>query len=136
MENEFGYILASLVKDTEELQFLKRLKMNEQELKTDLEIQKDRKRVQNQIKEEREKLLEKKEKRLIYLTEKFGRQNALKIIDNKISLGMTKEMVRESWGGPKDINRTVGSWGIHEQWVYHGNSYLYFEDGILTSWQD
>ena len=35
----------------------------------------------------------------------------------------------------KDINKTVGSWGIHEQWIYSSH-FLYFENGILTSWQD
>ena len=59
------------------------------------------------------------------------------IINNQIQLGMTKEMVIDSWGRPDDINRTVGSWGVHEQWVYERNkTYLYFENGILTSWQD
>lgn len=60
-----------------------------------------------------------------------------RISAGKISLGMTKEQVIASWGKPDDINRSVGSWGVHEQWVY-GNpyrNYLYFENGILTSWQ-
>jgi len=48
---------------------------------------------------------------------------------------MTTEQVKMSWGSPYDINRTAGSWGIHEQWVY-GDKYLYFENGVLTSWQD
>jgi hypothetical protein len=55
----------------------------------------------------------------------------------KIVLGMPKEQARFSWGEPDDINRTVGSWGVHEQWVYSDTgTYLYFENGILTSWQD
>jgi len=53
---------------------------------------------------------------------------------------MTDEMARESWGIPDDVNRSVDSWGVHEQWVYEGanfnNTYLYFENGILTSYQD
>jgi hypothetical protein len=53
----------------------------------------------------------------------------------EITLGMTKEQVIASWGSPKDKNRSVGSWGVHEQWVYH-STYLYFENGILTSYQD
>lgn len=59
------------------------------------------------------------------------------VLNGKIFIGMTKQQVIESWGKPDDINRTVGRWGVHEQWVY-GNygTYLYFEDGILTSWQD
>lgn len=62
------------------------------------------------------------------------------ILDGKIFLGMTTKQVIESWGKPDDINRTVGSWGIHEQWVYRRGgfeaTYLYFENGKLTSWQD
>ena len=62
------------------------------------------------------------------------------ILNGKIRIGMTKDQVIYSWGRPNDINRTVGSWGIHEQWVYdrgdYNSQYLYFEDGILTSWQD
>lgn len=58
------------------------------------------------------------------------------IVSGKIRLGMTAEQVQQSWGKPKDINRSVGSWGVHEQWVYYGNKYLYFENDILTSWQD
>lgn len=61
------------------------------------------------------------------------------ILEEKICLKMTKEQVEASWGKPRDINRTVGSWGVHEQWIYgeipHSN-YLYFENGKLTSWQD
>jgi len=73
--------------------------------------------------------------RLASLTSKFGQTAAKKILEKKIWIGMTKEMAVESWGMPQDINRTVGSFGIHEQWIY-GNTYLYFEDGKLTSWQD
>ena len=54
---------------------------------------------------------------------------------NKIYIGMNKEMVLMSWGKPKDINRTVGSWGSHEQWGYD-SQYLYFENNKLTSFQD
>jgi hypothetical protein len=52
-------------------------------------------------------------------------------------LGMTAKQVIEntSWGKPNSINTSGGKWGIHEQWVYDG-SYLYFENGKLTSWQN
>lgn len=60
------------------------------------------------------------------------------ILAGKIVIGMTKEQVEASWGQPRDVNRTVGSWGVHEQWIYgsYAGCYLYFEEGILTSWQD
>jgi hypothetical protein len=69
------------------------------------------------------------------LIKKYGQTNGSLVYQKKIRLGMSKEMVIESWGQPKDIHRTVGSWGVHEQWIY-GETYLYFENGILTSWQD
>jgi hypothetical protein len=49
---------------------------------------------------------------------------------------MKDSLAKESWGDPEDINRTVGSWGVREQWVYSNENYLYFENGILTSWQN
>jgi len=61
------------------------------------------------------------------------------ILEGKITKGMTMEEVIASWGRPRDINKSVGSWGVHEQWVYGGTShtsYLYFENGTLTSWQN
>jgi hypothetical protein len=58
------------------------------------------------------------------------------IRQQKIFLGMTKDMAILSWGNPDSINRTVGTWGVHEQWVYGDNVYLYFENGKITSWQD
>lgn len=53
----------------------------------------------------------------------------------EIRMGMPYWEIYRKWGSPGSINRSVGSWGVHEQWVY-GNTYLYFENGILTSFQD
>ena len=57
------------------------------------------------------------------------------IAKGKVHIGMTKEQAIAAWGNPGDINRTTSSFGVHEQWVY-GSSYLYFEDGILTTVQN
>lgn len=54
----------------------------------------------------------------------------------KVRIGMTQDEAIISMGKPYDINRTVSSYGTHEQWCYNGGVYLYFEDGILSSWQD
>jgi hypothetical protein len=73
------------------------------------------------------------------LISKYGEATAQKILNGKIWIGMTDQMARESWGAPSDINRSVGGWGVHEQWVYErysDNTYLYFENGKLSSWQD
>jgi hypothetical protein len=52
-------------------------------------------------------------------------------------IGMTKDEIELLYGEPAQINRTGGTFGIHEQWVYpDSNEYLYFENGKLTAWQD
>lgn len=65
-------------------------------------------------------------------------KNAL--LEGKFSLGMNKEQITTLLGEPNDINRTVTKNGISEQWIYgslgYGAKYLYFEDGLLESWQD
>ena len=64
-------------------------------------------------------------------------KKALKAIKaSKIYMGMVDRDVRASWGPPKKVNRTVGNWGTHEQWVYSDSTYIYIENGKVTSWQD
>lgn len=54
-----------------------------------------------------------------------------------IQIGMPACAVSASFGYPERINRSVYSFGVHEQWVYNGGGmYVYFEDNILTSWQE
>lgn len=57
--------------------------------------------------------------------------------DKYLIIGMGSEEARRVWGKPDNINSTSGSWGVHEQWVYGlTRTYLYFENGKLTSWQE
>ena len=74
-------------------------------------------------------------KRRNALTKEYGATVAMDLLAGKIWLGMTAMMTLESLGAPEERNRSVGSWGVHEQWVY-GDNYLYFENDVLTSWQD
>lgn len=78
---------------------------------------------------------EAEEKRYKSLVEKYSKTTADRLLKGTIRIGDTKEMVIEARDKPSDINRSVGSWGVHEQWVYP-NIYLYFENGKLTGWQD
>lgn len=53
-----------------------------------------------------------------------------------VSIGMTsEEVLASSWGKPEKVNRTTTASGTREQWVYGGQNYLYFEDGVLTAVQ-
>jgi hypothetical protein len=57
----------------------------------------------------------------------------------RAEMGMNKVEVIAAWGTPQDRNRSVFAWGEHEQWVYGSLSsakYFYFDDDVLTSWQD
>jgi len=58
------------------------------------------------------------------------------IFKGEVYIGMTKLQATLSWGEPKRVNRTSGSYGVHEQWVYEGRNYLYFKNGILETIQD
>jgi len=55
--------------------------------------------------------------------------------NQQIKIGMTYTQVFLSWGAPQKMNRDVGAWGVKEQWIYN-NTYLYFENDILTSYQE
>lgn len=64
-------------------------------------------------------------------------QSELDLIDSKsIQMGMREEALICSWGRPSDVNKSVGSWGEHKQYVYGGGSYVYVENGRVTSWQN
>ena len=61
------------------------------------------------------------------------------MIDGKVMRGMSESQVQNAWGHPTKINRSVGSYGTHEQWVYdrgqNGSQYVYFENGVVSSMQ-
>lgn len=66
---------------------------------------------------------------------KYGKIMYSKLKKGTVWLGMTDDMMIIALGSPDDVNRTVGSWGVHEQWVYN-REYYYFENGKLVSYQD
>lgn len=67
---------------------------------------------------------------------KYGKIDGEKILNGYYWIGMTDEMTEISIGKPININRNVGTWGVHEQWIYESHLYLYFENGILKSYQN
>lgn len=80
----------------------------------------------------------KREEKTKEIQEEMAVKNEIDRIKNSNpTIGMTKEEVEMSlWGKPQKVNRTVSKYGVREQWVYPDYKYLYFEDGILTSFQD
>jgi len=93
----------------------------------------NKKKEQERIKKEEERKTAIK-KRKDNLIAEYGITYGTKIFEGRFWLGMTDEMAIESLGKPEKINKSVGRWGVHEQWVYD-STYLYFENGILNSYQ-
>jgi hypothetical protein len=88
--------------------------------------------------EERKRIEEQKinADRKIALTKKYGSSAATRILDGKIWMGMTEQMLLESWGQPDDINTTVTRYGTSKQFVYGLGRYVYVENGKVDSWQN
>lgn len=61
-------------------------------------------------------------------------------VRHKLRRGMTEEQVIAAIGFPGETRSSTGSWGVHEQWIYGGligiMQFFYFENGVLTSWQN
>ena len=105
----------------------------------DLIKQKEKALAELEKKKEEEKITKNKYKQIekkSRLTMIYGPTIADKISSGHYWIGMTSAMARESLGSPKKINRTVNAYGTKEQWVYYHSIYLYFENGILTTYQD
>ena len=115
-----------------------------QERENDIKIKIEK---EKKIKKENDRLLSLKQKHEIEVENKrlsdlairnnkliksYGVEIANRLINKEIWIGMTTEMARVSLGEPKKNNRSVGSWGVHEQWVYYSQN-LYFENGVLSS---
>ncbi|MEC0715333.1 hypothetical protein [Bacillus licheniformis] len=107
---------------------------NHNDLKIEQFKEMNDKRLKSAKKEQ--EILDEKERKEEEKNEKLDAMNDRTANPKEVSIGMTtEEVLTEGWGRPIDINTTVSSNSKREQWVYKGNKYLYFEDGVLTSIQ-
>lgn len=119
-----GYMNEIWLTPTKQTDNLKKLKIDQKaELKRIIALQEMARQEKNEKLEDARNL------------KKYGAIIFKKLKQHYYWTGMNKEMAIISLGEPNSINRTVGVWGIHEQWVYD-NIYLYFENGKLKSYQD
>jgi hypothetical protein len=68
-----------------------------------------------------------------YLEKRYGPSMAARLYDGKIWKGINSEMVKDSWGSPKKINRIISGNVVKEEWIYN-NTWLYFQNSTLTDW--
>ena len=94
-----------------------------------------KKKADENAKKAEQKYLKTRAGRLWQKHKDWDRQYCDAIVKHKVMTGMNPKQVRTAWGRPETINRTVIPGHTTEQWVY-GSTYLYFDDGVLTSWQD
>jgi len=94
------------------------------------EIEKQQQKRANEI----EKEIEKEENRKRSIISKYGENHGNLILQNKIWIGMTQEMLLESLGKPQRINTTETATLIRNQFIFIGR-YVYTENGIVTTIQ-
>ena len=132
-DSTYGYISDMWIEQDERIKkFLEAKKAETERLSL---IAEEKRRILA-LKEEEQKKIEyaRLEQKYIKL---YGRETWLKLRAGYYWIGMDREMAMISLGYPDDINRTVNSFGVYEQWVYSRKKlYLYFENGILNSYQD
>lgn len=92
------------------------------------------KKEQERERKRKERIKQQAEERKQNLILKYGERYAELILKQQIAIGMPEGALIESWGKPRDINESVGAWGVHKQYVYR-SAYVYVENGEITSWQ-
>jgi len=71
--------------------------------------------------------------RFTFLERKYGSNMAVRLMAGKVWKGMDAEMIRDSWGSPKKINRVISGNLVKEEWIFN-NSWLYIENDVLKDW--
>ena len=79
---------------------------------------------------------EREQQRIQALVDKYGQSNVNLARQGKVKIGWNKELCKEAWGEPRNVNKTTTAYGVNEQWVYSTSRYLYFDNGVLTAIQE
>lgn len=136
-ESKYNFSLTLTKSDYENYEYKKmyyQIQLENMILASDYYAQKEAEKKAEELRKVEDQ--QQKAERKKYLIKKFGKTYADMILKGEVQTGMTAEMCRESWGEPDDINKTIGSWGTHEQWCYNWGGYLYIENGKLTAIQN
>lgn len=66
---------------------------------------------------------------------KYGQKFGMQIASKQIWVGMTEEMMYDSWGKPDKMDKNKEAWGTFSQW-YYGTVAYFFKNGKLTEWEE
>ena len=114
-ERFFGYINDMYIVNTPDLEKFRKI-VSDRDLKMRIQMEElERKKAAEDQRKESEKKRVEAEKRRTYLIKKYGKELGESIYAGKFWIGMSSEMAIESLGRPETINKSVGSWGVHEQ---------------------
>ncbi|MBL1213049.1 MAG: hypothetical protein HND52_06815 [Ignavibacteriae bacterium] len=103
------------------------------------ELTEQKLKLKNEIENLSEKVTELERKltlarRDLYIT-KYGKEAGENVALGRVWIGMTEDMLRDSWGKPDKIEKNVENWGVFTQW-YYGDVTYFFRDGILTEGEE
>ena len=76
---------------------------------------------------------EPKMSRYEYLEKKYGSSMAARLYSHKIWKGMNAQMVKDSWGSPRKIDRLISGNMVKEEWFYK-TTWLRFQNSTLLEW--
>ena len=71
--------------------------------------------------------------RYAYLENKYGSSLAARLYEGKVWKGMSAQMVKDSWGSPKKINRVISGNIVKEEWFF-SSTWLRFQNSTLAAW--
>jgi len=121
---------------TEDEFFKRQTELKENELENKLKqeelVAKRKREEQLQI----EKTRIETEKRLQLCINLYGTHFGVLVAQEKVAIGMTKEMCSSAWGKPWDISRTTIENAVFEDWHYGLFNSLHFVNGILKRIED
>lgn len=133
------YDSLDVITKREHLQLMRQIEVRDSLFAIELKKTKQRDSIQKardkiiiaQQNAEKAKKAEEKKNELI---KRWGEGIYYKIQRREIWIGMSDEQLRLSWGRPERISESVGSWGIHETYIYPSYKYVFLKNGEVTSW--
>lgn len=70
-----------------------------------------------------------------FFIKKYGKEIGRRVAAGRVWVGMTEEMLRDSYGKPDKVETNKEKWGVFSQY-YYGKIIFFFRDGKLIEWEE